>query len=292
MKNKLHVLLQLIVLVTILHSCSSDNSKNNETLISSPDSLVNKMNQLNDSNSAKVFALPAPLQVVTILRNADFKYNEKLLAIHPKTKQVFPSNYLKAVNMGIQIIDIGYATVYNQRQVALDYMKSINTLSQELGLASGFDKAIATRFEKNIEKPDSLYRIILQSYAKAHDYLQANGREEIGLYVMAGSYLEGLYFSLQSPNITSNEQLVNLVGQEKLFLDNILELIQYTDENPDLFNLFEKLMALKQVFNNIDVVYPKEESTSKAIWCNATDKKITEILKKIIEIRTSFITAK
>jgi hypothetical protein len=49
------------------------------------------------------------------------------------------------------------------------------------------------RFENNIYHQDSLYAIILQGYGQANAYFQSNRREELGMYILSGSYIEGLY---------------------------------------------------------------------------------------------------
>ena len=101
-------------------SCGGDSKNNNDPVNDS----INKMAAANDTynNSAVAFALPAPLQIATVLKNSNASFSEKLL-VPSKKKRTFSSDYSRAINLGIYTTDLGYTTLFGQRQSTLNYYK-------------------------------------------------------------------------------------------------------------------------------------------------------------------------
>lgn len=283
-----YLFIAFIISAFIFASCNNENQKIDDNSGKS-DTTASK--EKNDSSDMHVFTLPAPLQVATLLKTMDIKYNEKMLVPCKRKLPLFSSNYIRALNLGIYTIDLSYATVYNQSQNAIDYAKSIQIMTQDLGLSGGVTKQIVSRFEANINKQDSLYKIILQSYNLAHQYFQANKREEIGMYILAGSYLEGLYITLNFREIPSDNRLVNLIGQQKIFLENIIELLQYTEEKPETVELLQQLMSLKKEFEPIRVQFQDTSDGRVAVRCDMTIQQLANLLAKTTELRNKIIAS-
>jgi hypothetical protein len=287
MKFKISSFAFISVLLYILSSCGNGTKPDDASVITDS---ATKGPHL-DSNDLRVFTLPAPLQVATLLKTEELDYNEAMLVPSKKEKKVYPSNYLKALNLGIYTIDLSYATVYEQHQTALNYVRTMEMLVQELGISSGVSGRMVRRFENNIRKQDSLYRIILQSYSQANEYFQTNNREEIGMYILTGSYIEGLYISLHFKEIPNNMTLRNLIGQQKLFLENIIELLQYTEEKPETVDLLLKLMVIKKEFDPINVLYGNSENGKMAVKCTVDLRQLEGLLNKVMEVRNKIINS-
>lgn len=286
MKTTIYTLATIVISSYIFSSCGNNGTSDDSTRISDS---ANASGPHLDSNDLRVFTLPAPLQVSTLLKMQDIDYNENILLPSKKPAVVFTSNYSRALNLGIYTIDLSYATVYGQHQTALNYVKTMESLVKDLGISSGISSQMVKRFENNIKRQDSLYHIILQSYSQANEYFQTNKREEIGMYILSGSYLEGLYISLHSKGITSGSVLQNLIGQEKLFLENIMELLQYTEENPETVDLLQKLMLIKKEFEKISVIYDDPGKRKIVVKCNINADQLNSLLNKVTEVRNKVI---
>lgn len=286
---KSNIIAAFVIGSVLIVSCSSNEPKGDSdgSLTDSSSSTKTR----NDSNDLHIFTLPAPLQISTMLKNIDLKFNEKMLVPAKKQLPAFSSNYKRALNMGIQTIDLGYVTVYNQRQSSINYARNIQVMSQDLGITSGISKELLQRFEKNIDKQDSLYRIILQTYSYANQYFQENNREEVGMYILAGSFIEGLYLTLNFKEIPSDNRLLNLIGQQKIFLENIIELIQYTEEKPETIELLKELITLKKEFDPVTVEFNDTNNGRIAVRCNMTINQLEKLLQKTTELRNRMITA-
>lgn len=287
MRFNLRSFVFFVISVNILCSCG-DGKPEEGTVVS--DSTSSKDSHI-DSNDLRVFTLPAPLQVATLLRVEGVDYNERILIPSKKANAIYASNYLRALNLGMYTIDLGYATVYDQHQIALNYVKIMESLVQDLGISSGISGQTVRRFENNIRKPDSLYHIILESYSQANEYFQTNKREELGMYILSGSYIEGLYIALNFNEIPASKVLRNLIGQQKLFLENIIELLQYTEEKPETVDLLVKLMSIKEEFNAINVLYDDSGKGKIAVKCSVDRHQLTSLLKKVVEVRSKIINS-
>lgn len=109
------------------------------------------------------------------------------------------------------------------------------------------------------------------------------------MYILSGSYIEGLYLSLHFKEIPENRVLRNLIGQQKLFLENIIELLQYTEEKPETVALLVKLMSIKKEFNAISVVYDDSGNGKIAVKCSVDLHQLASLLNKVIEVRNKII---
>ena len=99
--------------VVLLASCSSDIENNGAGLIGAKDSVLN-------ADSAHLFILPAPLQVATFFRTHEAKIQIPFLADKSVTVTDYNTDYQRALNLGVNITDVGYAALYDNRQLALD----------------------------------------------------------------------------------------------------------------------------------------------------------------------------
>lgn len=242
---------QIIGFVIVCILCSSCTSESSYDGVSDLDSM-----RAAAESGTKIYTLPAPLQVATALSMYDIKYENSLINDPQQANASFSSNYARALNLGLYTIDLGYATVYEQKQSSLHFMKLMASLMDDLGISSGVKPSMLQRFENNKQDQDSLYKIILENYAYAHDYFQQNGREEVGLFIMTGAFVEGLHLSLNHKGVGSKLPLNNLIAQQKLFLKNITELLQY-HESAEVEKLLEKLTALSAVYDQVEVKVEK-----------------------------------
>ena len=239
-------------------------------------------------NEATMFALPAPMQVVSILKEANIPFSEKIL-IPLKQPGAITSEYHKALYLGMYSVEIGYLISYEQRQSALNYYKTIDNLLSSLYISPNLMPNTIKRFEKNVNNKDSLSAIILQSYNNWQTYFQSNKRENVGLYIISGSYIEGLYLSLLQADKNQSPSLKNMIGQQKVFLDNILELSNYMDKKPDFDDLYLKLGSIQDAYASINVNVNDIGKGESIVACTYTPEQIKRLLAKVTEVRNSII---
>lgn len=281
-KKLIYTMFSLLII-----ACGSDTPNNNG--VDSTDSISKKDSLKDYPNSAAIaFALPAPLQIATVLKNSNVSFSEKIL-VSPKQIREYPSDYSRAINLGIYTTDLGYSTVFGQKQTTLNYYKAVNNLLNDLHITVDVSNDKFKRFENNINNTDSLCSIILASFGQWQSYFQENNREEDGLYILAGTYIEGLYLTLNHPTIQKTEAFKNLIGQQKLFLNNVLELSNYMDKKPDFDDLYLKLGAIQQAYEAISVSVKTDKDGKSVILCNYTPQQLSALSLKVTEVRNEII---
>ena len=197
-------------------------------------------------------------------------------------------NYLKALNLGVCGIDMGYSTVYDQKQSSLYYLSKIQKLTEELGVAGGFNVTTMQRFKNNMENQDSLYFIILQSFNDVHKYFQESDRASTGLLIITGGFIEGLYLTAGLTQTNNDFRLVNLLAQQQIFLDNLIELLDFYNTHPEILELSKQMKDLKIAFKGVPA--PRESNeANKTNTFAISNLQLNHIMNKITAIRHKIV---
>ena len=285
MRNFCQALVPGFFVLLLMAACNTDERK----VTDGTDTTANKEIQP-DTGALQVFTLPAPLQVATVMRLEEEQYKTQYLLPGPPPPN-FPSNDQRAAALGIYLVDMGYACTYDQRQIALNYAKSVQDIMDDLGITSAINVQVAKRIEDNLRNNDSLYSIILESYGTAHNYFRDNHREETGLFIMAGAYIEGLNLVLQSKRALSNSRLRNLVGQQKIFLENIIKLTDYMADKPKVKELQVMLDDLTKAFEGISVEVKDTGDGETAVNCSLSPEQLRRLTETVGALRKRITAA-
>ena len=273
----LHRNASISALFLFVIACNGNKQNPNNTEVVNNNS--DKSEVSDSSKTLKVYTLPAPLQIATAVKTFDLSYSDKLLAPTNKSTTSYPTNYLKALNLGVLGVDMGYTTVYDQKQAALYYLSKVQKLTEELGIAGNFNLATIKRFKDNINNQDSLYYIILQSFNDVHKYLHENDRAGTGLLILTGSFLEGLYLTTQFTHNKKDNRLINLISQQQVFLDNLIELLQNQNDKKEAAEILDQLKELKIDFTGVTTTNGKANSPA------IPDTQLVKITNKVALIR-------
>lgn len=265
-------------LALVLAACSNDEGK----ITDGADTTSHK--ESTDTGAVQVFTLPAPLQVATLMHLEQEPYHSQYLLTTPPPTN-FASNDQRAMALGAYLVDIGYGSIYDQRQTALNYAKSVQDMMDDLGITSAIKLQVVKRIESNLHNNDSLFAIILETYGTAHNYFRDNNREETGLFVMAGGYIEGLNLLLQSEKALSNNQLRNMIGQQKIFLENIIRLTGYMEQKPGVKELKSRLKELSRTFSGVTVNVQDTDEGAVAISSSLSPAQLKRLAEKVAAMR-------
>ena len=246
----------------------------------------------------KVFSIPSPIQTAFLLKNSGASYSSDLL--NP-TGNV--ANYVtkskKALNLGVFGANLGYATIYDQTQDAISYMAVTKRLSSELGIANLFDEAMIVRFESNLGDQDSLLALVSDAFKKADGFLKENKQNDLSVLILAGGWVETLHFATNLSETTDNQDIRNRIGEQKITIKNLINLLLPFQENQEVGNVLNQLNELKDLYADIGFTYTYQESTTdeenKLTSINSeskvdmTDDQLQNIVTKVDEIRNTII---
>ncbi len=295
MYNKLLIIiLFLAVSVFTFWSCGGWGKDNNNDKPDSTNVIDTKDPTLLKFNG-RLFSVPSPLQIALLIKEANVPYNKALL--NPTSNQSnYSTNFKQALNLGVYGANLGYLNIYEQLPDAASYFAVVKVLSKELGIMNSFSEGTLKRIEANNNNKDSLIYIISNIYRDADAYLLNNKRNDVGVLVLAGGWIESLFLMTQTLKEGKNPILIDRIGEQKHPLDNLIELLRpyYGKQGDDYDQFLEQLVDLATVFDGVVIEYTYEPPTidvtnkvtvinskSKTVITDYQLKTITETIEKI-----------
>jgi len=298
--KRLLVFSVFVVLSQFFFSCQNDQVDTESDIEAQVDNQI-------DSNATQVimfngalFSIPSPYQISLLIKKKHLDFNEEM--INPiENVSNYTSNFKKALNLGVLGSDLAYLNIYEQTPIAVKYFSKIKTLSQELDISSGFDKDVVERIDKNMGNQDSLLVIISNSYRKADKFLKENNRNDLGVLILTGGFVESLYLISQLSIDNENDQeLLYRIGEQKNPLENLIKIISpYYNQTEEYTRLSDMLIDLAYDFDGIDINYSYEKPTvdvkNKLTIINSkseviiTKEQLATIREKVKKLRNFII---
>ena len=265
-----------------LFSCG--NSAEKETIADAKQDSVITNNNKDTVPETKLFSLPAPMQIATAIKNSNSKYSERILL--PIAKN-YTSDFDKLFHLGMYAVDLGYANVYDQRQTSINYFSTSLKLADEQKIIAISEPGIIKRFKDNVENSDSVTYFTLTSFSSIHQQLKSSSRESDAYLLLTGSYIEGVYLSCKVYEANKDKKILQLVGEQKLFLENILELLPPDENNTKMTNLISQLNDLKKLYDKVEISYTESGGKNRKVASSISisDDQFKEIQTKINMIR-------
>jgi len=204
----------------------------------------------------KLFNLPSPLQVSQLIKDSRVSY-DPYLANPPARAGEYVSLFKRALNLGVYGTDLGYASIYEQHGEARSTLEAMQDLADQLQLSSNFSQQTVERLDKNQENRDSVLRITAELFQNVDGYLFENERNQEGVLVLAGGWVESLFLLTQSSQELGDSTLAQKIGEQKYTLDNLIALLRphYQKGPPEFDALLMDLVDLAYVFEGVAIHY-------------------------------------
>jgi hypothetical protein len=223
--------------------------------------------------NGEIFSIPSPIQTAFLIKGSGAAYSKDVLNPSNKSAQ-YSTNFAKALNLGIYGADLGYVTIYDQTQDAIGYLNSAKKLADELGVSGAFDAQTIERFSKNLGNKDSMLVLVGVAYRSSDAYLKNNDRSDVSGLVLAGGWLESLYFATNVYKTKPNEDVKRRIAEQKTSLQSLIKLLTQFYSQPEYTEFIDNLNDLSSVFDGVEFKYTYEKPTTDA------DKKMTTINSK------------
>ena len=286
------------ILSFLFVSCGGEKKQVSDTLPEEPKTIDPSRSTLLNING-EMFSIPSPIQTSLLLKEVGSKYNKEMLNT-PKGVDLYPTKFQKAINLGVFGADMGYVIIYDQTQDALLYMQSIKGIAEDLGLIGAFNQALVNRFEKNMGIQDSILSLVSDAYRTSDSYLKDQERNDVGALILAGGFIESLYFASQVAEQTKDKEIIKRIGEQKTSLENLIKLLSPYYEKEEFKNFTDLLIDLTKEFEKVEYVYvyekPYTDQANKITTINSrteikiTDEQFTAIAKKVKDIRNKIIS--
>jgi len=285
------VLLSVTALLTT--GCGGDDTANTDELppVDSTQTTILNIN-------GEIFSIPSPIQTAFLIKNSGAAYSKEVLNPASKSSD-YSTNFSKALNLGIYGADLGYVTIYDQTQDAIGYLNSAKKLADELGVSGAFDAQTIERFQKNLGNKDSMLVLVGVAYRSSDSYLKNNDRNDVSGLVLAGGWLESLYFATNVYKTKPNEDVKRRIAEQKSSLQSLIKLLTQYYSQPEYTEFIDNLNDLATVFDGVEFKYTYEKPTTDAekklttinskSEVNITPEQIESISQKVKSIRSQIV---
>jgi len=248
----------------------------------------------------QIFSIPSPIQTGYLIKKLNLDFDESLLSDRG-TVSSYASEHKQALNLGVYGTDLGYASMYGQKNTSLNYLKTIETLSDALGLDAAFSAEFIAEFENSSGDEDKMVKLMSQAFKNADNFLKNANRKAVSAKILAGGWLESMHYACSLNERSGSDEIKRRIAQQKQSLASIIELLEQYNEDNTNDELLVQLADLKSSFDKIVLEYvyeaPSTEASKRKMKLNHTynvefDADIaSEIATKVADIRNGIIKA-
>ncbi len=255
-----HNLFLLTLSITALYSCGDEGldinteDPNGDELVIVSNASLDSAQALTTKINGKIFSIPSPLQMVSLIKSQDNVFNESVLTNAGKVEN-FTTTFQRAINMGVYGADLGYAAIYEKNLQAVSYLNSIEKLSKDLGISGAFDKDLVDRFIENGNNQDSILVIVSEGYRKGDQYLKDNEQHDVASLILTGGWIESMFFATISFEKTKDQEIANRIGEQKTALKTIIDLLADFNTEGTYTELIADLKDVQVDFDQIKFNY-------------------------------------
>lgn len=236
------------------------------------------------------YNLYSPIEMSKLFENQKAEFKPELS--NPVTKSdYYVTNFQIASNLGVYGVDFNYLRIFNQEQLSLGYLETIQKLSSSLGIPTDIVTITTANLERSLENKDSLMAIVSEIFAKTDMYLKENERLNMAVYILLGTWTESMYISLHIFD-TPKYEVMKIVSEQRFSLQSLIHLLSSNMKDKaaqEYVDLLKSLHSSLQLFNpvspsNADSILHQMDPTLSVQ--GKQEKQILEIRKQIAIIRS------
>ena len=264
------------------------------------DEVFDPNSSLNTIFDGKIFSIPSPVQTAYLIKQLNLPFDASLLNDDSNVGE-YVTEYKQALNLGMYGTDLGYSALYDQKNITMKYLTSVEKLTAELGLDAAFDTSFLKRFESNSGNEDSMILLMSDAFRQADNFLKLANRKSTSTLILTGGWIESLYFACQLNAKKPSPDIERRIGEQKKTLNSIIDILtEYNSEgNNDL--LIEEMNSLKVSFDKVIMTYeyaaPETDAENSlttfhhSLGIEMDEVILKEIKDKIDQIRSNIIKA-
>lgn len=300
-KRKICTLLFASITLVFL-GCEAKNTENQEVEDLSKEQVVpNKVIEnltLTTGIENKLFSIPSPIQTAMLVKEVNTLFNPELLNPLLSIDNYITENK-KALNLGVYGTNISYLALYNESKILIDYISSVETIADDLGISNSFSVDLLDRFQRNLSNEDSILVVLSQAYRQGDGFLKDNQRKDISMLILTGGFVETMYLATKLYEETNSDLFIQRIGEQKETVKTIIEVMEIYNTDNGYHKLITSLSELLAIYDKLTLEYvyiPSETDVknkttiikSKSVL--TMDKSVKEkLIKQIQQLRNEII---
>ena len=242
---------------------------------------------IQEDESQTYYLIPSPEGLFGFIRDGNLKYSKEVLNSTGNIDQYIDTRS-KELNFGVYSADLAYVASFNKYQESVDYLNTVRTLSDEIGIATVFDENLIGRIDNIIDDKDSLLKITSDSYLSIVRYLESSNRKKSLALIVTGGWVESIFVvSNMIDNYDQDENVIQLLADQKLVIDNLMSYLDQNKHDDNIQRTINDLKPLSAVYESLGTkIMENQEPKSDS------DKIVVGGSSKIVLTKEQFISLK
>lgn len=288
--------IQIIVLVALsLTGCKPNTAKTgsvdfDSVDLSSSGQRINKFDTMGEGLPI-FYNMYLSVELSTLFETAGAVFKSDLMN-SPDAINTYITSSQQAVNLGVYAVDLSYAKVFDQTEIAGRYFYAMQQLAKELGIPEDFFETTAERLEKNITDKDSLIKIANEVYVTTDNYLKENERYTTASMIIIGGWIEAIYIALDVAIESEDAEIIERLVDQKYSLNNLISMLNDYNDNEVVKEYLTELNKIKTQFDALDITFQSgfDPKTSKGKeFIKGAVQKLINFKTCVIDFRTSLV---
>ncbi len=242
----------LLLLIVVLASCGNRTRENLAVDFQEPD--LDEMVVSQEAMDEVIENIASPIEVASLLNDLNIPFSISYLS-NPDKMSSYSTSFEMAYNLGALSSDLGYLNMYNKTGTAINYLSTINKLTESLEVGQFFDFVKMKRLASSENNLDSLLFTSMNSFNRMDDYLRQTDRSNLSTLMVAGVWIEGLYLATQVYDKSKVAEIRNVIGEQKLILNDLLIIMNKYKSDEGFGDLIMDYMRIKKEFDDVKITY-------------------------------------
>jgi len=275
-----HLRILVIILLTVsIASCNQNNSSEEDIFEDDGD-----VGFITEVESQTYYLIPSPEGLFSFIRDGDLKYVKDVL--NPtENMDKYIDTRSKELNFGIYSADLAYVASFNKYQESVDYLNTVRTLSDEIGISAVFDENLIGRIDNIIDNQDSLLKVTSDSYFSIVRYLESSNRTKTLALIVTGGWIESIYVVTNLiDNFNPGSDAVQLLADQKLVVENLMSYLDQNKSDDNIQRTINDLKNLQKIYQGLQTEQVEEKTQEKV----ADDVVVVGGNKKIVITKEQF----
>ncbi len=245
--------------IAILSACNNNNQEH-ASQEQPKDSTQNKIitqpqNELADFKfRTLVINIPSPFEIIAQFAKSGVPFKTGI--VNP-TENVtkYTTTTKKGINYGIYVVDLVYLSSHEHYSDIKNYFETSVTLAKNLEFYEGYANIVGTRLENNIDKKDTINRIMDQVYTEMDNYLRSNNRLLTATHIVAGSWIESQYITISllkdETKTAANEALFQKVVEQSFTSKKLVDILKDYEKEKEFKPVIDDIKELDKLYGEL-----------------------------------------
>jgi hypothetical protein len=248
---KLFKLLSLLLLV-LLSACGNRNKENLE--VETDAAGIGELVIADEAMDEVIQNIASPIEVAALLNDLDVPFSSAYLA-DPDGISTHSTNNEMAWALGVLSSDLGYLNMYNKTGTAINFLSTINRLSEALDIGQFFDFVLMKRLATTESNLDSLLFVSMNSFNNMDDHLRETDRSSLSSLMVAGVWVEGLHLATQVYGKTNHSDIRTMIAEQKVILNDLIIILENYASEPMFADLLKDFYTMKKIYDDVEITY-------------------------------------